>query len=236
MTVAACISAWELTGGDISAVSGGGFRTPYGVFSDTIFFVGTLTEKTLKNCRLSSLRVSDPTGVITLSLVSENAALVRTADTLDTPCFVAVTATVKFRICAGKSHLELHPVILTPADRKIRDAWLCCVATRAFARISALPPSSERKKFADVLANALTSVKDEDFNPISVHENSAAITDNQLLLIITEFSGKKGAPISEVIAHVKMLGMSEIDAKAALSRLMAEGECYAPTIEFIKIV
>jgi RPA family protein len=235
MTVAACISAWELTGGNISVVSGGGFRTPYGVFSDTIFFVGTLTEKTLKNDRLSSLRVSDPTGVITLSLVPDNAALVRTADTLDVPCFVAVTATVKFRIYAEKSHLELHPVILTPVNRKIRDAWLCCVATRTLARITASPPSSERKEFADVLANALTSIKDEDFDPISVYNNSAAITDNQLLLIITELSGKKGAPISEVIAHLKTLGMSEIDSKAALSRMMAEGECYAPTTELIKI-
>jgi RPA family protein len=235
MTVAACITAWELTSENVSVASGGGFRTPYGIFSDVIFFVGTLTEKTLKNDQLSSLRISDPTGVITLSLVPQNTVLIRTAETLDIPSFVAITATVKFRICAGKSHLELHPVILTPVNRKIRDAWLCCVAIRALARITAFPPSSERKKFVDVLRNALTNVKDENFDPISMYENSTTVTDNQLLLIIAELSGKKGATISDVISRVKTLGMSEIDAKNALSRLMEKGECYAPTIELIKI-
>jgi RPA family protein len=232
---AACLTAWELTGGNLSAVSGGGFRTPYGTFSDTIFFVGTLTEKILRNNQLSSLRVSDPTGVLTLSLSPQNIALIRAAESLDVPGFVAVTAVVKLRAYAGKTYLELLPEILTPADRKTRDAWLCCAATGALARITALPPSPGRKEFADILANALTNVRDEDAVPVSAPETPAAVTDVQLLAVITELSGKKGAPIADVIARAKTLGMTETDCKAALARLMQEGECYTPTTELIKI-
>lgn len=235
MPAAACLTAWELTGGNLLAVSGGGFRTPYGTFSDTIFFVGTLTEKILRNNQPVSLRVSDPTGVLTLSLPPQNTALIRAADALDTPGFVAVTATVKLRAYAGKTYLELLPNILTPADRKTRDAWLCCAAAGAVARITALPPSPGRKEFADIFANALANVRDEEPVPVSAPESPSAITDVQLLAVITELSGKKGAPIADVIARAGTLGMAETDCKAALARLMEEGECYTPTTELIKV-
>ncbi|MCZ0861307.1 hypothetical protein O0S10_08760 [Methanocorpusculum sp. MG] len=235
MPAAACITAWELTGRNISVVSGGGFRTPYGSFSGKLFFVGTLTEKILRNGRLSSLRVSDPTGVLTFSLPPQNAALIRTADALDIPGFVAVTATVKLRDSAGKTYLELIPDILSPADRKTRDAWLCCVAEEVLVRIAALSPSPERKEFADVLVNALANVRDENPVPVPAPETPAAVTDVQLLAIITELSGKKGAPIADVIARAETLGMNATDTKAALARLMEEGECYTPTTELIKV-
>lgn len=230
MPAAACITAWELTGGTISAVSGGGFQTTYGTFSDTIFFVGTLTEKILRNGQPSSLRISDPTGVLTFSLPPQNASLIRAADVLDIPGFVAVTATVKLRAYAGKTYLELIPDILTPANRKTRDAWLCCAAAGALARITAHPSSPGQKEFADVLVHALQNVRDED--PVVA---PAAVTDVQLLDIITELSGKKGAPIADVISRAGTLGMCEAESKAALARLMEEGECYTPTTEFIKV-
>ncbi|HJK78980.1 MAG TPA: hypothetical protein O0Y06_03635 [Methanocorpusculum sp.] len=235
MPAAACLTAWELTGGNLSAVSGGGFRTPYGTFSDTIFFVGTLTEKILRNNQPSSLRVSDPTGVLTLSLPPQNPALIRAADALDTPCFVAVTATVKLRAYAGKTYLELLPDLLLPADRKMRDAWLCCAAAGALARLAALPPSPGRKEFADVLVNALANVRDDEPVSVPVQEPPSAVTDAQLLAVITELSGKKGAPIADVITRAGTLGMTETDCKAALARLMEEGECYTPTTELIKV-
>ena len=113
MPAAACITAWELTRKNISAVSGGGIHTPYGTISDTIFFVGTLTEKIQRNGRLSSLRVSDPTGVLTFSLSPQNTRLLRTADALDVPCFVAITASVRLRTYAGKTYIELIPEMLS---------------------------------------------------------------------------------------------------------------------------
>ena len=133
---AACITAWELTRKNISAASGGGFCTLYGTYSDTIFFVGTLTEKIQRNGQISSLRVSDPTGVLTFSLSPQDTVLLRTADALDVPCFVAITASVRLRAYAGKSYIELSPETLTPADRKTRDAWLRCAADEAPSRIT----------------------------------------------------------------------------------------------------
>ncbi|HJK11594.1 MAG TPA: hypothetical protein O0X33_05930 [Methanocorpusculum sp.] len=229
---AACITAWELTRKNISAASGGGFCTLYGTYSDTIFFVGTLTEKIQRNGQISSLRVSDPTGVLTFSLSPQDTVLLRTADALDVPCFVAITASVRLRAYAGKSYIELSPETLTPADRKTRDAWLCCAADEALSRITSLSPSTDRKEFADVLTDALANVRDESPVP---EKTQPEVTDEQILAIILELSGKRGAPIFEVVSRLGALGMGEADAKAALARLMEEGECYTPTTELIKV-
>lgn len=229
---AACITAWELTRKNISAASGGGFCTLYGTYSDTIFFVGTLTEKIQRNGQISSLRVSDPTGVLTFSLSPQDTVLLRTADALDVPCFVAITASVRLRTYAGKSYIELSPETLTPADRKTRDAWLCCAADEALSRITSLSPSADRKEFADVLTDALANVRDESPVP---EKTQPEVTDEQILAIILELSGKRGAPIFEVVSRLGALGMGEADAKAALARLMEEGECYTPTTELIKV-
>ena len=229
---AACITAWELTRKNISAASGGGFCTLYGTYSDTIFFVGTLTEKIQRNGQISSLRVSDPTGVLTFSLSPQDTVLLRTADALDVPCFVAITASVRLRAYAGKSYIELSPETLTPADRKTRDAWLCCAADEALSRITSLSPSADRKEFADVLTDALANVRDESPVP---EKTQPEVTDEQILAIILELSGKRGAPIFEVVSRLGALGMGESDAKAALARLMEEGECYTPTTELIKV-
>lgn len=229
---AACITAWELTRKNISAASGGGFCTLYGTYSDTIFFVGTLTEKIQRNGQISSLRVSDPTGVLTFSLSPQDTVLLRTADALDVPCFVAITASVRLRAYAGKSYIELSPETLTPADRKTRDAWLCCAADEALSRITSLSPSADRKEFADVLTDALANVRDESPVP---EKTQPEVTDEQILAIILDLSGKRGAPIFEVVSRLGALGMGEADAKAALARLMEEGECYTPTTELIKV-
>lgn len=229
---AACITAWELTRKNISAASGGGFCTLYGTYSDTIFFVGTLTEKIQRNGQISSLRVSDPTGVLTFSLSPQDTVLLRTADALDVPCFVAITASVRLRAYAGKSYIELSPETLTPADRKTRDAWLCCAADEALSRITSLSLSADRKEFADVLTDALANVRDESPVP---EKTQPEVTDEQILAIILELSGKRGAPIFEVVSRLGALGMGEADAKAALARLMEEGECYTPTTELIKV-
>ena len=230
---AACITAWELTRKNISAASGGGFCTLYGTYSDTIFFVGTLTEKIQRNGQISSLRVSDPTGVLTFSLSPQDTVLLRTADALDVPCFVAITASVRLRTYAGKTYIELIPEMLSPADRKTRDTWLCCAAEEALSRITSLSPSAERKEFADVLTDALANVRDE--SPVPEEKTQTQITDEQILVIILELSGKRGAPIFEVVSRLGALGMGEADAKAALARLMEEGECYTPTTELIKV-
>lgn len=229
---AACITAWELTKKNISAASGGGFRTLYGTYSDTIFFVGTLTEKIQRNGQISSLRVSDPTGVLTFSLLPQDTVLLHTADALDVPCFVAITASVRLRTYAGKSYIELSPETLAPADRKTRDAWLCCAAEGALSRIASLSPSADRKEFADVLTDALANVRDESPVP---EKTQTQVTDEQILAIILDLSGKRGAPIFEVVSRLGALGMGEADAKAALARLMEEGECYTPTTELIKV-
>ncbi|HJK00287.1 MAG TPA: hypothetical protein O0X16_03250, partial [Methanocorpusculum sp.] len=208
------------------------FCTLYGTYSDTIFFVGTLTEKIQRNGQISSLRVSDPTGVLTFSLSPQDTVLLRTADALDVPCFVAITASVRLRAYAGKSYIELSPETLTPADRKTRDAWLCCAADEALSRITSLSPSADRKEFADVLTDALANVRDESPVP---EKTQPEVTDEQILAIILELSGKRGAPIFEVVSRLGALGMGEADAKAALARLMEEGECYTPTTELIKV-
>ncbi|HJJ89760.1 MAG TPA: hypothetical protein O0Y05_01775, partial [Methanocorpusculum sp.] len=234
MHAVACLTAWELTKENISSISDDRVHTPFGMFSNTIFFVGTLTEKALRNNQLSYLRISDPTGVLMFSIPPQNTKLIHVAEALDIPSFVAITATTKHRTYAGKTYLELIPDTLTQANRKIRDAWLCCAAISAIERIKGLPNSPERSEFKEILASALTNVQDEEIT--SESKPFPMTTEIQLLAIIAELSGKKGASITDVIKRAKVFGMTEIDCKKALSHLMKEDKCYTPTTELIKIV
>ncbi|MDV0444103.1 hypothetical protein [Methanorbis rubei] len=231
LQAAACLFAWEFA--KASAKADGGFKTPYGTFSDTIFLCGTLTEKISKYEKISSLRVSDPTGVFTITTARTEPKLAETIEQLESPAFILVTGTVKFRTYANKTYSEIIPDIIIPCDRKTRDTWLCGAVAAAAARLEQLPPSSDKSEFAKILQKALDNVRGD--HVAAAPAAAAAVTDEQLLALITELSGKKGAPIADVITSAAKLGLGEKDTKAALARLMEEGECYTPTTELIKV-
>lgn len=236
MPAATCITAWEFS--RCSAGTDGKVRTPFGVFGDTLFLAGTLTEKIQHHGKTTSLRVSDPTGVFTLTLSPQNSAVIQQAETIDVPSFVAVTGTIHHRAYAETSLSEIIPDILTPCDRTIRDAWLCSAASDALARLETLPATTDRHEFAAALARALEHVRDTVPAETAAAVPAApapAIADDQLLAIIIELSGKKGAPIADVLTRAGTCGMGENEAKVALARLMEEGECYTPTTELIKV-
>jgi RPA family protein len=211
----------------------GGFQTEFGVFGSTIFLAGTLTEKILYSEKISTLRISDPTGVFTLSMNWQNTDLMQTAEKIDVPAFVLVTGTVKFRIRAGKTYPQITPDIFISCDRSTRDAWLCGAAADATTRLEKFQVSPKMHEFAAVLIKALENIRND---PSTAAPAAPAVTDEQLLAIIIELSGRKGAPITDVVARAKTLGMGETEAKAALAHLMEEGECYTPTTELIHVV
>jgi RPA family protein len=221
---ASCIFAGEL----IHAVeTGTGFSTPFGIFSPKIFLIGTLTEKIQRDGKISSLRVSDPTGVFSCSMNWQNTALLKTADEIDAPSFVAVFGTIRFRKYAGRTFLEIVPETIAPSTRSARDAWIVSTAESAISRLEKSPPSDSRKELAGKISAALASVK-----PVGPKEE---ITNETILEIISALSEKKGAKILDVISRLQSLGLDESSAKMRLGILMEEGECYTPTTEFIKI-
>lgn len=225
LSPAARICAWEL---GLATESDTGFKTPFGTFAPDIYLVGTLTEKSIP-----SLRISDPTGVFQIRMIRQDTPLIEQANSLAVPSFVAVFGTTRFHRYQGRTIAEIRPEVISIVNRSIRDQWLKTTALAAVSRLEPLPPSKERRKFAEILLHALDTVKEE-----AVPDRAQAVTevsDEQLLSVITGLSGKKGALISEVLRKAEGLGMTETAAKAALARLMEEGECYTPTTELIKI-
>jgi len=221
---ASCIFAGEL----IHAVeTGAGFSTPFGIFSPKIFLIGTLTEKIQRDGKISSLRVSDPTGVFSCSMNWQNTALLKIADEIDAPSFVAVFGTVRFRKYVGRTFLEIVPETIAPSTRSARDAWIVSTAESAISRLEKSLPSDSRKELAGKISAALASVK-----PAGPKEE---VTNEKILEIISALSEKKGAKILDVISRLQSLGLDESSAKMRLGILMEEGECYTPTTEFIKI-
>lgn len=221
---ASCIFAGELMHAAEAEI---GFTTPFGIFSPKIFLIGTLTEKILRDEKISSLRISDPTGVFSCSMSWQNTALLKTADEIEAPSFVAVFGTVRFRKYAGRTFLEIVPETITPSTREARDAWIVSTAESAIPRLENSPPSDLRKEVAGKISAALSSVR-----PPGPKEE---VTNEKILDIITVLSEKKGARILDVIARLSSLGLDEKSAKMRLGMLMEEGECYTPTTEFIKI-
>ncbi len=204
-----------------------GFKTPFGIFSPKIFLIGTLTEKTRRDGKISLLRISDPTGILSCSMNWQNTALLKTADEIDVPSFVAVFGTVRFRKYAGKTFLEIVPETISPSTRGARDAWIVSTAESAISRLETSPPSDLRKDLAGKISAALGSGR-----PAAPKEE---ITNETILGIISSLSEKKGAKILDVISRLQSLGLDEPSAKMRLGILMEEGECYTPTTEFIKI-
>lgn len=221
---ASCIFAAEFM---LAQEADAGFTTPFGTFTPKIFLIGTLTEKISRDNKVSSLRISDPTGVFSCSMSWQNTALLKTADEIDTPSFVAVFGTIRFRKYAGRTFLEIVPETLRPATRESRNAWILSTAVSAVTRLEKCRSSDVRKELAGKIQTALDSVRPP--------EPKQEITNESILEIITSLSEKKGAKIEEVIARLKALGLDETSAKGRLGLLMEEGECYTPTTEFIKI-
>jgi RPA family protein len=221
---ASCIFAGELMHAAEAEI---GFTTPFGIFSPKIFLIGTLTEKIQRDGKVSSLRISDPTGVFSCSMSWQNTPLLKTADEIEAPSFVAVFGTVRFRKYAGRTFLEIVPETITPSTREARDAWILSTAESAISRLEKSPASDLRKELAGRINAALSSVR-----PAGQKED---ITNEKILEIISVLSEKKGARILDVISRLKSLGLDDQSAKMRLSMLMEEGECYTPTTEFIKI-
>ena len=221
---ASCIFAGELMHAAEAEI---GFTTPFGIFSPKIFLIGTLTEKILRDEKISSLRISDPTGVFSCSMSWQNIPLLKTADEIEVPSFVAVFGTVRFRKYAGRTFLEIVPETISPSTREARDAWIVSTAESAIPRLENSPPSDLRKEVAGRISAALSSVR-----PPGPKEE---VTNEKILDIISSLSEKKGARILDVIARLSSLGLDEKSAKMRLGMLMEEGECYTPTTEFIKI-
>lgn len=221
---AALIFANELA---IAKEDESGFQTPFGRFQKPVFFVGTLTEKIVKTGKLSSLRVSDPTGVFTISLNWQNNSMMKEMEEISIPSFVSVSGDVRFRRFQNKLYIEVVPEVITQVSRTVRDEWLISAAESLLVRLEKSSPSAERDEFTKTVLFALESVKDDS--------GVQAVSDETLLSIITELSGKRGAPILDVIEKAQSLGMSESEVKTALGRLLEIGECYTPTTELIKI-
>ncbi|HJJ56168.1 MAG TPA: hypothetical protein O0X14_01560 [Methanocorpusculum sp.] len=228
----ACISAWEYSKLNIESPTR--FRSLFGLFNAPIFIVGTLTEKIQYYNKLSELRVSDPTGVFNIYLRQLDADILDHISQIDIPGFISVTGTIIPIYGSKQSHIGINAELVLESTRNIRNSWMKTVINNAVTRIENVPDSDIRTEFITYL-NKLIEIVDVDDTTTGSSSSTTGLSDEQIFDIITELSGKKGAPISEVILKLKSSGMTESDAKSVLMRLIESGDCYMPLVDTIKI-
>lgn len=194
-------------------------------FEGGIFVVGVLTEKLFRGETISALRVSDSTGVFSFSMNPGNAALLKAAEALEEPCFVAVYAEVRHRSYTGKAFYDLIVQALEPTTREARDAWLHDTASSLSSRLSERQDTEELQKQISAAISAIKPAKP-----------AIEISDEQIFEVIESISEKKGAPLTAVVEELKKLGMSENVAKAKLQQLSDDGDLYSPVKGNIKVL
>lgn len=205
-----------------------GFRTEFGNFSSEIFIVGVLTEKIYRSGRLSALRISDPTGVFTLSLNWKNSKVIEAADKIDSPSFVSVFGKVSFRKYAGRVYPEVIPETLSESSKDARNSWIYSAAYAALKRVEKMTCSQSKKNLIEKIEQAVLSAK-----PAS---RINILSDEKVLEIIEKLSEKKGAPVELVIKEMKKLGMTESDSVSIIERLLEDGDLYSPIKDSVKVL
>lgn len=228
--------AWEMSYASPVHGANGRYRTPFGVHPRETAYIGTLIETITSDNKIISLRMSDPTGVCTVHIDPRAEGLYEKAQELEAPSFVYVLGTVRTRSSGLPAEPEISATILKPVSRNARNNWIIKTAEITAARLEKYPDSDKAAEFKSIILNALASA-----TPVQAACGDGAtekvneVSDDEVLDIILSLYEGRSAPRDKVIAGLKEKGMTEQQAVATISRLMEEGECYAPKPYLIKL-
>ncbi len=219
--------AWEMSYASPIHGANGRCRTPFGVHSKEIAYIGTLTETITSGDKIVALRMSDPTGICTVNLDPRAEGLYEKAEELDVPSFVYIFGTIRTRNSGVPADPEISATVIKPVSRDARNSWILQTAYDTACRLEKLEPTGKIHEFQTIIKNAITTVKPP--------EKKQAITDEEVLDLIHSLYEGRSAPRDKVLEGLKEKGMTKQQAVETIARLMEEGECYAPKPDIIKL-
>ena len=127
--------------------------TPSGLRVSRLYSCGALTEINRGAKGGGYIRVADPTGVLVLYLKPRSPDIFSILDSLTTPAFVSVVASIESVHNPGESGFRLILEMIAPSDRQSRDQWILRTARLTLLRLERLlsvisgePANDEEKK------------------------------------------------------------------------------------------
>jgi len=225
-TPASHLFAWEMAHASPVYGANGRCRTPFGIFSKETAYIGTVIETITAGDKIVSLRMSDPTGICVVNIDPRAESLYEKAEELDVPSFVYVFGTIRTRQSGVSDTAEISASIIQQVSRDARNSWILETAKETAERLARLP-AENTEEFRTLLINAVSAAKPAEKKP--------EVSDEAVLSLIESLYEGKSAPRDKVLNALQERGMTEKQAKDTISRLMEEGECYAPKPDIIKL-
>lgn len=210
-----------------------GFITPtQGTFL-RVFLIGVLTEVHVQNSRAVDARLSDPTGGFSISVNRSCPVVADLLAATEPPAFIAISGELSQR---GQEEIRVIADSCLVVQREDRDRFVHLCADETIRRLEAIGElSEEQREIAEMVTKALMVVSAEPEKQKDDHADEPDLT-GQMIKIIEECSGAKGALLDDVLRRAGEGGVGEGEAKAALTVLLEEGDCYMPTNSTIRLL
>jgi len=200
------------------------FSTKNGIFGKDIAFIGALIDIIESGDKITSLRLSDPTGVCTANLPINDNKLQKDAKELNVPSFIYVFGTLRVS-SQTKITPELSVSVIKPVTRETRNAWILQTAEETLHRLNDKPENAEfRKK----IFAAVETAKPKEAAPV--------LSDEEILELVGSLYEGKSAQKEKVIESLIKRGMTKQQAMEAIVHLMDEGDLYAPKPDLLKVL
>jgi len=210
--------------------------TPSGARCGRLFIVGACTEVREHSGRIEA-RIADPTGTFLISAYPDQPAVFDRLRSITPPAFVAVTCAVRARNASSQPQFSLVPESIAPATRHSRDLWVLVTAEHTLDRLEELDslspaPSAYIPEIAAMVRSALETVHTGE------NEGPAVTIDPRQVVmeILAGGSGPRGMPVDVLVESGLKHGLSEEAVRRIVDELRAEGDCYAPTTGYVKLL
>lgn len=221
--------------------------TPTCLKISRIWFIGTLTSYTPSK-KGGIIRISDPTGVLTLHASHSAPDMNITASDLIPPLFLSITA-----IGEKSSEQDEKPykwVVQTSkiATREERDKWILTAADSLLLRLKEMNTSILTGKGSDLFMatgfhyniqqSHLKLLAEQAKQALNViKEPGPQIEPSKLILsIIREYSGPKGLNMDDIYRYTRRSSLTDELVRDTIRSLIAEDEVYQPSPGYIKLL
>lgn len=237
MQAATRVFAGELTHPESVVVddnAGGAVLTPSGARCSRLFLVGACTEIRTQPGRIEA-RIADPTGAFLLSAHPDQPAVFDRLRSITPPAFVAVTCAVRARSASSPPQFSLVPESIAPATRQMRDLWVLVTGEHTLDRLEQEPRIGSPECISEIAAMVLSALETvqtgEHAGPVVVIDPRQVVMDH-----LAGGSGPRGMPVDALVESVQKHGISEDAVRRIINELRAEGDCYAPTTGYVKLL
>jgi len=224
--------------------------SPSGGYCRQVFLAGALVEVQEQGDMLSA-RLADPTGGFDLVCGGNNTALVESIRKIPLPSFVSVSGQARLYRRVGKLVLTIRPERVQIIDRQSRDQWIITTARATLARLKMMQEAlkgtctdgrilqacshysltrNDLRELAELVAGALANIRPAQETGPVVQVNPR----DMIMEYIRTNSGPRGVAVDEIMEMVRLQGISQEAALAAVGSLIVEDECYQPQKGFVK--